>query len=157
MELSFEDQLKKRIRKRRIIESLLCILFIAVIIGFTVAFEKSKVIEEIDFGFYKYQSVSYQYDWGYGVLAGALGLCVSGIFLLVDLLMCKLSVIDVGSDRLILDRGLRDTLYVNQIPYHPHSAHYLEAPLPDGTTLTVSLGKFHSHISFSDGRPAIDL
>lgn len=158
MEPSLENQLKQRIRNRRMTEALLCVLFLAVAIGFMVAYEESRVVEELGFGPFKYQSVTYHYDLGFGVLAGALGLCFSGSFLLVDLCSCRLTAIQVGNDQLLFYRGLiHTTLYVNGKANRACGSYYLEAPLSDGTKATVSLSKWSAHITFANGHPAVDI
>lgn len=158
MELSLEAQLKRHIRRRRITEALLCLLFLAIAIGFTVAYENSRFVDEIDFGFYTHQSVSYNYDLIFGILAGGMGLLVCGAFLLVDLLCCKLASFQIGNDLLIFYSGFtRPTLYVNGTAHRAQQPHYLEAPLSDGSRAIVSLGKWSSHISFTNGHPAVDI
>lgn len=158
MELSLEEQLKRHIRKRRITEALLCLLFLAIAIGFTVAYENSRFVDEIDFGFYIHQSVSYNYDLGFGVLAGGMGLLVCICFLLADLFCCKLVSFQIGNDRLIFYSGFtRPTLYINNTAHHAQRAHYLEAPLSDDSRVIASLGKWSSHISFTNGHPAMDI
>lgn len=158
MELSLEEQLKRHARKRRLTEALLCLFFLAVTIGFSVAYEKSRVVEETDFGFYTHQSVSYNYDLIFGILAGGMGLLVCGCFLVVDLLCCRLASFQMGDDRLIFYSGFtRPTLYVNCTAHHAQRNHYLEAPLSDGSRAIVSIGKWSSHISFTNGHPAVDI
>lgn len=158
MAFYWEYQLRQRIRRHRITEVMLCLFFLSIAIGFAVAYEESRVVDEIDFGFYTHQSVTYNYDLGFGVLAGGMGLLFCGTFLLVDLLCCKVASIQVGSDHLVFYRGFsRPTLYVNGTARRAQMAHYLEAPLSDGSKVTISMGKRSSHISFSNGHPAVDL
>lgn len=158
MDISLEKELKQHIRRRRITETLLCLFFLAIAIGFAVAYEESRVVDEIDFGFYTHQSITYNYDLGFGVLAGGMGLLFCGCFLLVDLLCCKVASIQVGNDHLVFYIGFsRPILYVNGMAHRAQRAHYLEAPLSDGSRAIVSIGKWSSHISFTNGHPAVDL
>lgn len=158
MELSLEDQLKRHIHRRRITEALLCLFFLAIAIGFAVAYENSRFVDEIDFGFYTHQSVSYNYDLAFGILAGVMGLFFCGCFLLVDLFCCKVASIQVGNDHLVFYIGFsRPTLYINNTAHHAQRAHYLEAPLSDDSKVIVSLGKWSSHISFTNGYPAVNI
>lgn len=73
--IELEQELRVRIRRRRIIESVLSIVFLAIAITFAVLYEQSKVVEEIGWGPIRHQSVTYNYDFAWGILVGCIGFC----------------------------------------------------------------------------------
>lgn len=158
--VALEDSLKSRIRKRRIVEGALCVAFFVIAIAFFIARENSRVVEEIDYGFIKRQQVTYNDNLLFGVLIGFVGFIFSAIFLICDLLYSKTVSVEVSGNYVTFYRGLFHTnLYING-EYKDGLTlfgYYLEAPLPDGTKVTVSLGKWSSHISFSNGYPSVDV
>lgn len=162
--IALETELKKRIRKQWLVEAVLCIVFLGITIGFSIAYEQSKVVEVIDLGFVKHESVSYNYDVAFGILTGALGLIFSALFLIGDCLFSKfstkLATVEVGGDYITLYRGLLHiNLYVNGELKDGLTVfgYYLEAPLSDRSKVTVSLGKWSARMSFSNGHPPIEL
>jgi len=154
-----EQTLRRRIRTRRIVEAVLTAVFLAVAILFAVLYEQSRVVDEIAIGPIKYQNVSYNRDLAWGILAGVLPGIPAGIILIADFVFSRFVTVSVGGDYVTLYRGLLHTnLYVNgekreSIVY----GYYLEATLSDQTTMTVSLGKWSAHATFSGHYPPIDL
>ncbi len=151
-----ENNLKARIKKIRLIEAAVCVVSFALTIFFWVMYEQSRVVEEVIFG---YQSVTYNTDWLWGILPCALILTVSFIVLSCDLIYTKLDTIEVNGYYVTLYRGYRTSLYVDGELKDSLvlAGYYLEATLPDRTKITVSLGRWSAHMTFSDGRRPIDL
>ena len=157
--IELENKLKKRIRNRRITEMVLSVVFLIIAIVFTVLRDGSRTVEVIGKPPFVYESVSYNNDYVFGMAAGYLGLMWCVIFLIIDLLFVKLETVGVGSDHITFYKGvLRPSLYVNGSNEGlSWGSHYLEIPLSDGTRVTASLGKWSVHLTFSNGRPPIDL
>ena len=157
--MELENELKTRIRNRRIVEAVLSVVFLVIAVTFTALRDESKVVEEIGLGIVSYQSVTYNNDYLWGILVGVLGLIPSVLFLLADLLCSKVVTFKVNRDYITFYRGLVHTkLYVNgaekgSIAY----GYYFEAPLSDGTKVTVMRGKWSAHCVFSNGHPPIDV
>ena len=155
-----EKELRNRIKKRRMIEIIICTIFLMITISFTIAHAQSRVVEEIDYGFIKRQSVTYNSDLMWGIMIGLLGFIPSIIFLIEDFVFSRLATVEVNGNYLTFYRGLIHTsLYVNGEYKDGLSlfGYYLEAPLPDGTKVTVALGKWSVHLTFSNGYPSIDV
>ena len=155
-----ENELRSHIRKRRIMEAILCVVFFIIAVVFMVAYEQSKVIDEIGWGPIKYQSITYNHDWAWGILVGWLGFVPSIIFLIGDLVFSKLATMQVNGDYITFYRGLaHNNLYVNGEYKDGLSlfGYYLEASLSDGTKVNVALGKWSAHLTFSNGHPPIDV
>ena len=154
-----ENELKKRIRKRRIGSAVLSIVFLTIIIVFGVLYAQSKVVEEIGFGPIKHQSVTYNRNFTWGILVGVLGLTFSGIFLIADCIFSQAITFETGGDYITFYRGFVHTnLYVNGEERDNISfGYHLEAKLSDGTKVNVALGKWSAHFTFSNGRSPIDI
>ena len=154
-----ENKLKIRIKKHRITESLVCVVFLLILIVFTILYYQSESVEETSWGPITHQNITYNIDYIWGILIGVLGFIPALIVLITDCLFLRLVTVEVNSDYITLYRGLVHTyLYVNgeqkdSIIY----GYYLEADLSDGSKITVSLGKWTAHISFSNGHPSIDV
>ena len=157
--IALENELKGHIKKRRIIELIACAVFLTIAIAFTVAYDQSKVIEEIYYGPIKHQSVTYNYSLAWGVLAGWLGFIPSIIFLITDVILSKVVTIEIGNDYITFYRGvLRSNLYVNgEYADGLYFGYLLEATLSDGTKIIATLGKWSAHIAFSNGHPSIHI
>ena len=158
--IELEEELRRRIRRRRIIKAVISLVFIIIAVAFTAAREQSRVVEEIDLGFITHQSVTYNSDFVWGILIGWLGLVYSVISLITDFVGSKVVTVEVNDDFITLYRGiLHINLYVNGeykdglcvFGYH------LEAPLSDGAKVNVALGKWSAHLTFSNGHKAIDI
>lgn len=154
-----ETRLKKRIRKRRIIEGILCFAFLVIAIVFAIAYEKSMVDEVSDFGFVRYHTITYNTSFIVGVYIGFVGLALCVVTLICDIAFTKLASIDLGDCVLTCYNGIgRYEFYIDgELKSKFYFASYTEIPLPDGTILTASVNKWHVHLSFSNGRAAIDI
>ena len=148
-----------RMKKRRKIEALLCLPFLIIAITYTILYDMSRTVVETQIGPLVHQSVSYNYDLAWGILIGALGLTICGCFWVVDRIGVKLFETQVGTDKLLLYRGILHTdLYLNgEHRATTTFAPYLEATLSDRSKVTVVLHKWSVHILFSNGHPSIDL
>ena len=157
--IELENKLKKRIKNRRIIEVVLSIVFLIIAIVFTVLRDGSRTVEVIGKPPFVYESVSYNNDYVFGMAAGYLGLMWCVIFLIIDSLFVKLETVKAGGDYITFYKGvLRPSLYVNGSNEGlSWGGYYLEIPLSDGTKATASLGKWSVHLTFSNGRPPVDL
>ena len=105
--VTLENSLQSRIKKRRITEIALCLVFLVIAIIFFIAYEQSRVVEEIDYGFIKRQQVTYNDNLLFGVLIGFVGFIFPIIFLICDLLYSK--VVSIETD------GQWVTLYVARL------------------------------------------
>lgn len=155
-----ENKLRSRVRKRRIVEIILCIVFLITSLIFMIAYEQSKVIDEIEWGPIKHQSVTYDHDLAWGILIGWLGFIPSVTSLIADHIFSKLVTTEVNGDHITFYRGFVHTnLYVNGEYKDGLSlfGYYLEATLSDGTKVNVALGKWSAHLTFSNGQPPIDV
>lgn len=158
--IELENDLKMRVRKRRIVEGVLTFVFLITSIIFTVLYDNSKTVEIIGYPPFAYESVTYNRNYLWGIMVGYIGLICSGIFLISDIIFSKLETVEVGEDVITFYRGLLHTnIYVNGEYKDGISfiGYYLEAPLSDGTMVTVSIGKQSVHLTFSNGHPPIDL
>ena len=159
--ISLENELKRRIKMRRIIEASVSAAFLIIAIAFMIVYEQSKVVEEIDMSIFgKYQSVTYNHNLGFGIAFGWTGYIFTTIFYIADLIHCKFETIEVGSDYITFYRGMHHiNLYVNGECKDGVSGigDHLEAPLSEVTKVFVALGRWTAHLTFSNGRQAIDL
>ena len=154
-----ENELNIRIRNRRIVESVLSVIFLVIAVTFTALREESKVVEEIGLGIFSYQTVTYNNDFLWGILIGVSGLIPSVMYLIADFLCSKVVTLRVNRDFITFYRGLIHTkLYVNGAEKGSIAhGYYFEAPLSDGTKVTVMRGKWSAHFVFSNGHPPIDV
>ena len=158
--ITLENELKMRIRKRRIAEAVLTVIFLTVTIVFNILYEQSAVVEEISFGPIKHQAVTYNTDLLWGVFIGFFGLTPSAIFLISDLVASKYVTFEISGDYITFYRGIFGTdLYINGECKDGLFlfGYYLEATLSDGTKIHVALSKWRAHLTFSNGHPPIDL
>jgi len=157
--LDLENELRAHVKKRRIILGIICAIFFVIAISFTIAYEQSKVIEEIDYFFGKHQSVSYNKNLLWGIMIGWVILIPLVIVLIGDFIFTKIATVKVGENYITLYRGLLHTnLYVNgEYKNGLIFGYYLECSLPDGTKVNASLGKWSAHLTFTNGYPAVDV
>ena len=157
--LILEAKLRNHVRKRRIIETIICVVFFMIAVFFTIAYEQSKVIEEVDYFFGKHQSVSYNKNLLWGIFVGWVPFIPLFILLIVDFVFTKIVTVEVRENYVTFYRGLLHTqLYVNgEYKDGISFGYYLESSLPDGTKVNVALGKWSAHITFSNGYPPIDV
>lgn len=158
--IELENELKTRIRKRRITEAILTLFFLVIIVVFYALYEQSAVVEEIGFGPVKHQTVTYNTDFLWGVFIGFFGLTPSVIFLIADLISSKFVTFEISGDYVTFYRGIFGTdLYVNG-EYKDGLflfGYYLETTLSDGTKINAALGKWSAHLTFSNGHPPMDI
>ena len=157
--IELEKELNAHIRKRRIVEAVLGVVFLVIGITCNVLREESRVVEEIGEGIFTYQYVTYNNDFLWGIMVGIMGFIPSVLFLIADILCSKVISFRINRDVLTYYRGFVHTkLYVNgeekgSIAY----GYYFEAPLSDGTKVTVMRGKWSAHLVFSNGHSPIDV
>lgn len=157
--ITLENELKKRIRKRRIIIASVCAFFFVIALIFMVAYDQSREIEEIGGGIISYRTVTHNHDFAWGILIGWLLFSPLIVILIADLIFSKSVTVKVGEDHITFYRGLAHTsLYVNgEYKDGLSYGYHLEAPLSDGTKVYVALGKWSAHLTFSNGHPPIDI
>ncbi len=161
--LELEKELTARMRKRRMIEGGLTLIFIVIGIVFSVLYEQSKVVEEIKgegilAGLFTYQSVTYNENLTWGIVLGFVGAVFPASALLADCLFSKFETVEVFGAYITLYRGIwQNYLYENGECIASGAGYYLEAALSDRTKVTVSFGKWSAHMTFSNGRSPIDL
>ncbi len=158
--LTLEQELWQEVKKRRMINAAICMVSLAVVIGCWIAYESSKVIEQIGSGFLSYQHVTYNTNWLWGILIGVLPLIYTVIFLICDFLFTIIASIEVNGSFVTLYRGFSHVnLYVNGVCKDSLFlfGYHMEATLPDGTKVNAALGKWSAHLTFSNGYPAVDI
>ena len=157
--ITLENELRVRIRRGRMVEAILCVIFLIITIGFAVAREQSKVIEEIGWGPMKHQSVTYNENFQWGIMVGVLGITICAIYLIGDLVFTKLNTVELYGDYITFYRGgLHTNLYVNgECKDSVVTGYYLEATLSDKTKVNVALGRWTAHMTFTNGHPPIDV
>jgi amino acid transporter len=157
--ITLENELKNRIKKRRIIIASVCALFFLIAIIFMIAYDGSREIKEIGEGIISYRTVTYNHDFAWGILIGWLLFSPLIVILIADLIFSKTVTVKVGEDHITFYRGLAHTsLYVNgEYKDGLSYGYHLEAPLSDGTKVYVALGKWSAHLTFSNGHPPIDI
>ncbi len=156
--IALENELKKHIRKMRMVEIVLCVVSLVIVIAFGIAYEQSKVVETIGIGPFQYQSITYNTDFMWGIMVGVLLFIPSIITLICDIIFIQYTTIEVNGYYVTVYRGMvHNNLYVDGV-YQDGLflvVHHLETSLPDGTKVFVSLGKWSTHFSFSNGQPSI--
>lgn len=158
--LALETELRKRIRKRRNIEIILCALLFLFALSFTIAYSQSKVVEVKDLGFMQHQTVTHNTDLLWGVLIGWMFFTPCAIVLICDYIFTRLSTIQVGNYFVTYYRGMAHVNFYVDGEYKDGLTlfgYYLEFSLPDGTKVNAALGKYSTHLSFSGGYPSVDL
>ena len=158
--ITLENELKMRIRKRRIAEAVLTVIFLTVTIVFNILYEQSAVVEEIGFGSFKHQIITRNSNFMLGIIIGCFGLIPSIIFLMGDIVSSKYVTFEISGDYVTFYRGVFGTdLYING-EYKDGLllfGYYLDATLSDGTKIHVALSKWRAHFTFSNGHPSMDL
>ena len=155
---ALENELKSRVRKQRIVNVIAVVIFLVIIIIFSVLYENSKVVEDVGMELILYQSVRYNKDYLLGVMVGLAGLIPSACFLLSDFLITKIVSFKVNCDVITFYKGtFYSTLYVNgEKKDCKRYARYLEGTLSDGTTVTAMVrGTRAGRFIFSNGHPPV--
>ena len=161
--LELEKELTAKIRKRRLIEGGITLLFIVIGIVFCVLYEQSRVVETIKgegilAGLMNYQSVTYNENLKLGIAFGFAGAFIPASFLLGDFLYSKFETVEVCGTYITLYRSMnKNYLYENGECIASGAGYYLETKLSDKIRVTVSFGKWSAHMTFSNGHPPIDI
>ena len=157
--IELENELNCHIRKRRIISCVIGAVFLVIAIVFSVAYVQSRTVNEIDLGPINYEIVTYNHDLAFGILIGWLGLLPCVALIILDRIRSKPITVNVGGDYITLYRGLLSVnLYVNgEYKDGLSFGYHLEAPLSDGSRVSVALGKWSAYMTFSNGHPSIKI
>ena len=103
--IELEKELNAHIRKRRIVEAVLGVVFLIIGVTFHVLREESRVVEIIGEGIFTYQYVTYNNDFLWGIVVGIMGFIPSVLFLFADLLCSKVVTFQINRDILTFYRG----------------------------------------------------
>lgn len=149
--LELEKELTATIRKRRLIEGGVTVLLLVMGILFAVLHENSKVYEESFLGGNWVADSNMTLYW---LMAGSLfAAAICAIVLFIDFLYSKFETVEACGGYITLYRGmLKNYLYFNGELRGTSAGYYLDAKLPNGTKVTVSFGKWSTHMTFSNGR-----
>ena len=153
--LELEKELTAKIKKRRIIECGVTAGLFAFAILFAVLYENSKVYEESFLGGYWVDESNMAFYWLMAVCFMAAA--IFAIFLFVDFLHSNFRTVEYHGGYITFYRGmLKSYLYFNGELKGSSEGYYLEANLTAGTKVTVSIGKWSAHMTFSSGHSPID-
>ena len=152
--LELEKELTAKIRKRRIIECGVTAGLFAFAILFAVLYENSKVYKESFLGNLVTDS-NIVFYWFMAVCFMAAVLCA--IILFVDFLYSNFRTVEYHGGYITFYRGMSKCyLYFNGELKGSSAGYYLEANLTAGTKVTVAIGKWSAHMTFSSGHSPID-
>lgn len=162
---ALEDELRKRLLRRRIIEGVLLAVcfFTGVVCSSLRESTKEVIVHEYGIIFGTYEEVIYNNAYVPFIVIGFIGALTAAVVLLSDLLACRFETVEVDGYHITVYRGMiGEVLYVDgeekgRIEMY---GHYLETSLPDGTVVTASFGRSMldwCHLSFSNGHESIDL
>ncbi len=162
---TLESQLKKKIRNQRILLGTVSIVSLLIFLVCLSLHSSSREIELIGpvYG-PKVEHVTYQHAYLWGIIPGLLVFLYSVPVWIYHLLFCRIGTARCGLHQITFYQGiLHARLYVNGqqgdvVGSFEHRT-YLESPLPNGASVTVSLGRWMrtSHMTFSNGQKPIDL
>ena len=154
-------RLKKRRLSRRIIEGAVTVLSLTALIVFCALKAESKIVATIDVTpFFSYDRIEYADDHAVGIIVSGLIFAFFAALLLADCLCARIRYTQIDEEDVIIYNELwpirlsvggeeKDAMFFKG---------YMEARLKSGVALTVAPQFFMSyHITFSDGRPAMDL
>ena len=158
-----EEKLRKKLRLRRVILGISAIVLF--IIGAVCSFlrESSREVIVHNYGFFIRDEIVYNNVYVPFIAIGFLGMLAAAVSLLIDFLSCRFETIEVNGYYITVYRGaVGHFVYVDgeergRLIWY---GHHIETTLPDGTVVTLSFGRNlmeWCHISFSNGRPSIDL
>ena len=153
--LEFEKELTAKIRKRRLIECGVTAILLAFGILFAVLYENSKIYEESFFGGYLVKESNMAFYW---LMVGCfMSAAFCAIVLFVDFMHSKFRTVEYHGGYITFYRGmLKCYLYFNGELKGSSAGFYLEANLIAGTKVTVSIGRWSAHMTFSNGHRPID-
>ena len=152
--LELEKELTSKIRKRRIIECGVTAGLFAFAILFAVLYENSKVYKESFLG----DLVTDSNIVFYWLMAGGfMAAVLCAIILFVDFLHSNFRTVEYHGGYITFYRGMSKCyLYFNGDLKGSSAGYYLEANLTAGTKVTVSIGRWSAHMTFSNGHSPID-
>ena len=144
--ITLEKELKTYIRKRRILEAIVCVTAFAILIASFINWQQSQFMDEIPLG----------------VMLGSFVLGVSGYLLVKDFMLSNVVTARVKEDYVTFYRGVCYTkLYVNGECKDSAGMRYymyqMKATLSDNTKVYVAIGRYGAHISFENGRTPIEV
>ena len=164
-----EKELRKQITKRRIIQALVFLGFLAIGILFWALREASKEVivhgEEFLDGIFAWESVKYNENYVVGMIIGFVGASMAMVFLLTDMIFCRFDSTEANGHQITAYRGMtKNIVYVNgeekdrvgMVSF----TYVLETKLPDGVKISVTCARgafLLAHITFSDNNPSVDL
>lgn len=153
--IELEKELTAKIRKRRLIEGGVTAFLLALGILFAVLYENSKVYEE---GFLGALGVVESNMALYWLMAGFfMAAALGAIVLFVDFMHSHFRTVEYHGGYITFYRGMfKCYLYFNGELKGSSAGYYLEAKLPAGTKVTVSIGRWSARMTFSNGRSPID-
>lgn len=160
--MTVETQIKRRLRRQRIIFGSAAILLSVMALIFWILFEASAEVEVIGQGFFSITRVSRNNTYG---LLAVFFLLASVIALVswLSSLSCVCVSTQCREDCILIHRGyIGCELYINEQKadsLEPFDfRYYLEGTLSDGSTVTASLSRHRAvHLSFSNGHPSVEL
>ncbi len=159
---NLENELHLKIRKIKLITLAVALLFTVLFIIFMVIRENTKIVTEYESGvpfIGGYKSVTYNNT--YSLIAGFcfIVFMMSFVFLLCECIFTRVNCVSVCGSDIILYRGPFSIILYVDGNEASRSRYFLEAPLANGETVTVSLSRntLFAHMSFSGGHQAIDL
>ncbi len=159
-----ENELTKKIRKRRIIIGSVFIVFLVIGILFIVLRESSKEII-IHGDIFKWEQVVYKHDYLFFILTGFLGAVFAFCVLFGDFLGSRFETTKVNGHYLTIYRGIFESIvYINGEEKErlviTNFSNVIETKLPDGVKVIIAFSRsvlFTAHISFSDNNKSIEI
>ena len=153
--LELEKELTAKIRRRRLIEIGITAVWLFMGIVFAALYENSKVYEESFFGGLAVTESNMALYW---LMAGSfMAAAFCAIVLFVDFMNSKFRTVEYHGGYITFYRGmLQCYLYFNGELKASGAGYYLEANLTAGTKVTVSIGRWSAHMTFSNGHRPID-
>ena len=146
--LALEKELTAKIRKRRLIECGVTAGLFAFAILFAVLYENSKVYEESFLGDLATDSNI--------VLYWFMAAAIFAIFLFVDFSHSNFRTVEYHGGYITFYRGMfKCYLYFNGELKGSSAGYYLEANITAGTKVTVAIGRWSAHMTFSNGHRPI--
>ncbi len=164
-----ENTLRKQITKKRIIQALVFLGFLALGIVFWALREASKEVivhgDEFLNGAFAWKTVEYNENYVVGMIVGFVGASMAMVFLLTDMIFCRFDTAEANDHYITVYRGMtKNVVYVNGEEKESVGmfsfTYVLETKLPDGVKIGVTFARgafLLAHITFSDNNPSVDL
>ncbi len=164
-----KDQLEKRLskimKKRRMIEGLICVIFFVIGIVCSILREASREVIVHGEGFLSFEEVKYNNNYIAGIVIGFFVSFFLAIFFLSDLLASGFATTKANGHFITIYRGMNSNyVYINGDekgkigPFDLNNV--FETKLPDGVKVVVSFSRrmlTYAHISYSDNNPSVDI